>query len=682
MDLKHDVIKANPFIGSLDEKDYAKLIRNTSVLHLRPQEVLFHEGDFSDAFYIVIKGAIRITTVDSNRKIIFLARIGEKSFFGEQAFSLASSPRRRATAAAQTTTVLYKFPRDSLLSLKLSDQGFLRILQEQDIRYLREKLHNLASSIQQSSYPIEKITKNSQSYLTRSIIFSQDELAKTAYILVTGEIELRNYDEDKQLKNIISIGPGQIFGIEALSENGVYNYTAVVKHESIAMVIDSSEYNTMIKENPLLKELCANFNRQFPFKSKGKILQFRSEYLDMPAMTSIITLEDGRELICQQIIGLNIFLASITNMSPNREIKYTLNENFNRELSLLDSKIIGLLDYGIWEDSYKLLDLLIDSVDLSEIQLNEFSETGHISIQSANKLDYKELVCKCMRVSYRVINQLIVSQQANFSEISQLTGAGTICGACKPIILEMLGTDAWTPCNITQIIHHHPDIRSFQIQPLNRKVVPFKSGQYIVIKAKIGNVWIQRTYTLTSTPDQPYYEITVKKEHKGLFSPWLFKHANEKLIVYIAGPYGQFTLEPAKEMPIICFMGGIGITPAIAFTRYIVKALQHQRIYIDYSALHADQFILSDEFTSLTKQYKNVLINHRITSISGVLTEQEIEMTVSSIEQCHIYVCGPKGLEKLVIDTLNMIKFPKNRIHVEQFIHAGSPEDAPKMINF
>lgn len=681
MDLNHDLIRSNSYFKSLDDATYLKLVQQVSVVNLAKGEVLFREGDFADAFYIVKEGAVRISTISAQGQTVFLARLSDNDFFGEQAFSPSSSPRRQATATAQLDAVLYRFPREALLNLQKDYQQLQGMLHKKNLTYLRKKFRKLAESVQDFSYDIKKIMETKLSFPKRSIIYFQKDPAIKAYILVNGEVELRSYDDNKQLKQMVTIVPGQLFGIESFAETDqpvLYDAIAVAKQDSEVIEIDAVQYK-IGKDHPILNQLCANFKHQFVVKNKGKVLQFRGEYLEMPVTTSIISLNDGREIVCQQVIGADIFFAELTKTPPTRTVEHKKHEHYHREIMLAGNKIVGLVDYGIWEDSQDLLDSIVNSVELTETQLNEFIETGHIDIQM--EVGREEHVCKCMRVSYQVINQLIVSAKADFNEISQKTGAGTICGGCKPIILEMLGTNVWTPCVIAKIIDRSPEVKSFQLRPTTGNVVPFKPGQYLVVKAKINNAWVQRNYTLTSRGDNPYFEITVKKEPKGIFSPWLFERRDSHSIIYIAGPYGQFTLQEPVVTPIACFMGGIGITPAIAFLRHLSQIKVNQRIYVDYSVQNAGQIILREELEKIAEKNTDILLNHRITNIHGLITEDEVQKIISSIAGCHVYMCGPKGLEKLVIDSFNKMDLPPERLHVEQFIHAGAPDNVPQMIN-
>jgi len=685
VDIQDNIIKANPYFKTLSSTIYSDLIENINIVTLKKHEILFHEGDFADAFYIVKEGAVRITTIDNNGNTIFLARIATGGFFGEQAFSPSSSPRRQATVSAQVDSILYQIPRTFLLHINQLDQKIQLRLEKQNLVYLKEKMHKLANDIQHLTYNISDITENKLHFVKYTVIYMQNEPADKAYILVSGEIELRSYDHHKQLQQLYDINPGQLFGTECFTDDPnnklVYTHNAIVKHDANVIVISKLDYDKVIKKYPLLSELSASFNREFATTVKGKIFQFRSEYFEMPSTTSIISLTDKREIICQQIISMNIFLAVVSNHSYDNELNYIRDENTSREIRLANNKIIGLFDIGTWEDSYSLLKLMIDEIVLNEAQLKEFTQTGHITID-VRTLDDTETVCKCMRVSRSVIAKLITSGSAsNLAEISRKTGAGTVCGGCKPNILEMLGTDAWIPYTITKNITHHAEIKSFQLNPIKQKIPIFKPGQHIIIKAKINDAWVQRNYTLTSTPDLPYLEISVKKESKGIFSPWLFQNANNNHIFYISGPYGEFTADENKNAPIVCIVGGIGVTPAIAFLRYFATIEFNQKIYVDYSVQNPEQFILNKEFELLSEKHQNMIVNHRVTSIQGQITETEIQNIILSIPECHVYVCGPKGLEKLTVDAFRKLNIDPARLHVEQFIHAGAPDNMPQTIN-
>lgn len=678
MELEHNIIKENHYFKLLTAEAYSTLVEHISIIHLKKHETLFHEGEYADAFYIVKEGVIRITSINAKGKSIVLAKIINGGFFGEQAFSLSSSPRRQATAKAYENSILYKIPREALLFLQKSFQELQYALQQKNLVYIEDKFRKLTDKIQTTSNDIKAMLDNRHIYPERSIIYFQHDYAENTYILLSGEVELRSYNQKKEINQIIGINPGQIFGsshISKESHHAIYHHTAVVKKEATVIVINTSQY----KDHSIIKEIYTHFSDQLVYQNKGKILQFRSEYLNMPVMTSIISLYDNNEIVCQQVIDADIFFAALTNHIKDRVILHQKNSYFKRELSLNKNCVIGFNDYGIWDDSHQLLDCIVNGKQLTEKQIESFIKTGHIAFQSDDLNE--NLVCKCMRVSYDTINHLISSEEATFSVISQKTGASTVCGGCKPTILQMLGTDTWIPCVLSNVIEHTNDVKSFQFKPTHHKMQVFKPGQYIVIKAKIDNAWVQRNYTLTGSFDLNYYEVTIKKEECGVFSPWLFQQMSENTIFYISGPYGEFVLEKPINSPIVCMMGGIGITPAIAFLRYLKTIDSSQMIYIDYSIHNREQIIFKNEFDTIIQTHKNIFLNYRITTIQGNLSSEEIKSLISSNTGCHVYVCGPKRFENKVIDTFREMNLPSEQLHIEEFSHAGAPDHISQTIN-
>lgn len=511
------MLKSNPYFRFLDENTQFKLSEQAAIIEINSHEILFHEGDFADAFYIVKEGDVRITTLDKQGQVVFLARILSGEFFGEQAFSQLSQPRRQATATAQSKTILYKFPREILFSLVKTENTLQSAIQDQTIEYQKLKIFKLAQSLESNTTTLNKLTDNTLSYEPRAVVYFQDDPADKSFVLLDGEVELQRHDQDKKITQITTINTGQFFGMEALAaEKNVYQFTAVIKRPSVLAIIDGNIYRDSPIANCMLQSKTTNY---FPQRIKGKVFQFRSEYSGLPAITSIIALQNGKEVVCHQIACGDIFIASTHYSEPSQILKYSKYDNYKREIVLVDKRIVGVTNHGVWEDSPLLLNMIINGDLVTDQQIAEFNRTGKILSDVQIQTDKIDYVCKCMRVSRDIIYDLIHSKHADFAAIQQQTGAGTVCGGCTPLMHDMLGTDAWQPCEISKVIELNSEMKSFQIKLTRGKTISFQPRKYIIIKAKINNVWIQRSYTLTSLPEQSYYEITVKREKQGIFSP-------------------------------------------------------------------------------------------------------------------------------------------------------------------
>ncbi|WP_304985092.1 hypothetical protein [Coxiella-like endosymbiont] len=64
-------------------------------------------------------------------------------------------------------------------------------------------------------------------------------------------------------------------------------------------------------------------------------------------------------------------------------------------------------------------------------------------------------------------------------------------------------------------------------------------------------------------------------------------------------------------------MAGVGVTPAIAFTRKLITSQSERRLHIDYSVLQLINLILWEELKKWPKHYDQILVAVRITRQQG-----------------------------------------------------------------
>jgi len=284
------------------------------------------------------------------------------------------------------------------------------------------------------------------------------------------------------------------------------------------------------------------------------------------------------------------------------------------------------------------------------------------------------ILCECMQVKADAIRALLSEGIHTVEAISMKTGAGTVCGGCRPRIFELTGGNAWTYVTIANIREHNEIIRSYRIQPVNGHVSPFRPGQHIVIEANIDDRWVARPYTLTSVDETlNTYEITVKREKHGYFSNWLFTHDREKIRLRVSQPQGFFLFEPSLNNPACCLMAGIGITPAVAFGRQLIVHRGNRPLYIDYSIHSREEAAFQREFADWPGQFPNISINTRVTSSEGHLGEAGIRTLLNQYSGADIYICGPKRYMTALQTTLAAIGVSPGRIHLEEFLQAGGP---------
>ena len=192
------------------------------------------------------------------------------------------------------------------------------------------------------------------------------------------------------------------------------------------------------------------------------------------------------------------------------------------------------------------------------------------------------------------------------------------------------------------------------------------------IEAFIGDNWVARSYTLTSTELNNYYEISVKREKFGLFSNWLFDHCKIGSVMRTSIPQGNFLIDCSKQSPVVCFVAGIGVTPAIAFVRNIFSLKKVRPLIIYYSAHDDKDVLFRDELLNYQNELSSIKINIRITRTEGRMNEDEVAHVASQHPDADFYICGPANYLEFVSHALQRTSLPMNRIFIEEFTPAGS----------
>jgi ATP-binding cassette subfamily B protein len=70
----------------------------------QPEQIVYQEGELGGTFYIVVRGTVSVSRLDSGRKSIRLADLQDGDYFGEVA--MLNQSRRTTTVKAKTPTLV------------------------------------------------------------------------------------------------------------------------------------------------------------------------------------------------------------------------------------------------------------------------------------------------------------------------------------------------------------------------------------------------------------------------------------------------------------------------------------------------------------------------------------------------------------------------------------------------
>jgi nitrite reductase (NADH) large subunit len=115
-----------------------------------------------------------------------------------------------------------------------------------------------------------------------------------------------------------------------------------------------------------------------------------------------------------------------------------------RKLVVRDNILIGAVVIGDWSELNDVTNLYNKKLKLKNKWIQTFEHDGHL-FEHKRKPRIKELpadyiICLCQNVTRGELSDAIESGVRTVSGLGKSTGAGTVCGSCQPMMMELLDT--------------------------------------------------------------------------------------------------------------------------------------------------------------------------------------------------------------------------------------------------
>lgn len=155
-----------------------------------------------------------------------------------------------------------------------------------------------------------------------------------------------------------------------------------------------------------------------------------------------------------KVVGDSVFSMGAVaeeSMRPNYDevIYEDAGAGVYRKLVLKHRQLVGAVALGEWGELGRVQDAVRNERRIWPWQLLRFKKTGAIwpLVESASVCDWpaQAVVCNCTGVSRGELSQAILKQGcSSLQTLSGCTGAGTVCGSCRPLLSELLGSNEVT----------------------------------------------------------------------------------------------------------------------------------------------------------------------------------------------------------------------------------------------
>ena len=267
-----------------------------------------------------------------------------------------------------------------------------------------------------------------------------------------------------------------------------------------------------------------------------------------------------------------------------------------------------------------------------------------------------------------------------YSPNSLLTGSWA---QAEQLEMAQQQSNKWHSFKVVKIIDETADIRSFYLEKHDKgELVPFKAGQHLTIRIALGlasdltmpkkKEWIIRNYTLSSSPHDAFYRISVKREVHGVASSHLHKNLTIGALIDAKLPQGNFWLDTSTKRPAVLLAGGVGITPMIsmALQTYIegIRMRYIRPLSIFHSAQTREQLAFYDDFTKLASATDNSIAYYPLADkriSKHVLVENSTDL--NTLQTSDYFLCGPKAFMQAMYDLLLELGVADKQIFAETF---------------
>ena len=195
----------------------------------------------------------------------------------------------------------------------------------------------------------------------------------------------------------------------------------------------------------------------------------------------------------------------------------------------------------------------------------------------------------------------------------------------------------------------------------------FRAGQFITISTRVGESFITRPYSISSSPFQAMegiMEVTVQKA--GLFSSYLLEEAKVGDKVIVGEPTGDFYYDNIRDRDtIVAIAGGSGITPFVSMIKSIIEGSDDFNLIVFYGVRTRSDLLVDLNSVKHDKIKVIPVLSHEEVEgyEHGFITKELIRKYVP--ESYSVFMCGPDAMYNFVKEEFVKLGLDRNSIRQE-----------------
>ena len=236
------------------------------------------------------------------------------------------------------------------------------------------------------------------------------------------------------------------------------------------------------------------------------------------------------------------------------------------------------------------------------------------------------------------------------------------------------------PLVVAEKLVESTDITSLYLVPADR--LPrdtFEAGQHLPVELKIPGSAnkVRRSYSLSGSPSDGFYRLSIKREASGLASRYVHDTLGVGDIVEAGRPSGDFVI-PCAACPLVLVSAGVGLTPMLSILHEVAAEQSDRPVWFVHGARDSHHHALRDEVDQLVEMNRNfqkVIFysqplggdRHGVDyDVAGRITPEPL-LKLKAGPEAHYMLCGPVAFLTTIRSGLEGLRVPGDQIHLESF---------------
>ena len=229
----------------------------------------------------------------------------------------------------------------------------------------------------------------------------------------------------------------------------------------------------------------------------------------------------------------------------------------------------------------------------------------------------------------------------------------------------------WRPATVRETIRETPTATTLVLD------VPgwpgHRAGQHVDLRLTADDGYTaQRSYSISSAPEDPAPAVTVERLDDGEVSPYVVDEAHVGDELELRGPVGGWFVWTADQGgPLQLIGGGSGLAPLMSMLRHHRRSGSEADVRLLLSARGPHDVLFADELVDPVITYTREAPPGWTGYARRIDRALLAEAAIPPERKPRVFVCGPTGLVEGVAADLVAIGHDPSRIRTERFGATG-----------